>query len=309
MPKKILTDLDATSRNITAGTFNKMAITAPSTGSTLAITNLKIFSVSNTLTLAGTDSTTMTFPSTSSTVMTLAQPGTLTGSVTLRAGTATAGTAPLYLQAGTNLTSPVYGAFESTTDGIFLTNNPGATSTGPGRGVITAPQMVFSKATVTTNAPAPGTYTVNAFAAANDVLSVLEPAKLYRFRAKYYLSTSFGSGTYSVTTPLTFSNAPATLKYSFKTYPETAGSALTRLGAGTSVTIAPLATSLSASVTTVVEIDGYFDSHATLTSTLTPQLTCQINSGSTTASITAGSWFEIEKLGTSTQTLIAGNWS
>lgn len=235
--------------------------------------------------------------------------GTLTGALTLRAGTATASTAPLYLTAGTNLTTPVYGAVEAATDAVYITNNPGSTSTGPGRGVVLPKQMVLSRANATTSNPAPGTYTVNIFAAGNDVLSVLEAAKTYRFRAKYYLSTAFSSGTYSVTTPLTFSNAPALLKYSFKTYPETPGSTITRLGAGTSTAIAPLAGSAAASVTTVVEIDGYFNSHATLTSTLTPQLTCQIISGSTTSTISAGSWFEIEKLGTSTDTLIAGNWA
>jgi len=174
---------------------------------------------------------------------------------------------------------------------------------------VASASKVFSRASATTSSPAPGTYTVNIFAAANDVLSGISAATTYAFRAKFYLSTSYSSGTYSVTTPLTFSNAPASIKYSFKTYPETPGSTLTRLGAGTSVTIAPLAGSLSGSVTTVVEIDGYFNSHATLSSTLTPQLTCQVLSGSTTATISTGSWIEIEKLGTSTQTLIAGSWA
>ena len=68
MAKKILTDLDATNRYITAAAYNKTAITAPATGSTIAIANLKTFSVNATLTLAGTDSTTMTFPTTSATI-------------------------------------------------------------------------------------------------------------------------------------------------------------------------------------------------------------------------------------------------
>lgn len=76
---------------LTSKTYNNLSITAPATGATLAITNLKTFSVSNTLTLAGTDSTTMTFPSTSSTVMTLAQPGTLTGKPTFLTPSGTGG--------------------------------------------------------------------------------------------------------------------------------------------------------------------------------------------------------------------------
>ena len=54
----------------TATSINKMAITAPATGSTLAVADGKTLTASNTLTLAGTDSTTMTFPATSGYVMT-----------------------------------------------------------------------------------------------------------------------------------------------------------------------------------------------------------------------------------------------
>lgn len=53
----------------TATSVNKMAITAPATSSTLAVANSKIFTVNNTLTLAGTDSTTMTFPATTGGVL------------------------------------------------------------------------------------------------------------------------------------------------------------------------------------------------------------------------------------------------
>lgn len=54
-----------------SGTLNKVTITAPATGATLTIADGKTLTVSNTLTLAGTDSTTMTFPSSSGTVATL----------------------------------------------------------------------------------------------------------------------------------------------------------------------------------------------------------------------------------------------
>lgn len=52
----------------TATSINKMAITAPATSSTLAVADGKTLTASNTLTLAGTDSTTMTFPSVSATI-------------------------------------------------------------------------------------------------------------------------------------------------------------------------------------------------------------------------------------------------
>ena len=175
---------------------------------------------------------------------------------------------------------------------------------------VSSSSMVFSRATVTTSQPAPGTYTVNIFASANDVLSGISAATLYAFRAKFFLSTTYTSGANTTTIPLTFSNAPANIKYSFKTYPESPGSTMTRMGAGTTTTIAPVASSLTSAGTWVVEVEGYFNSHATLSSTLTPVLSNNIaTSSGGAASITTGSWFEVEKLGTSTQTLIAGNWA
>ena len=55
-----------------ATSINKVALTAPATGSTLTIADGKTLTASNTLTLAGTDSTTMTFPASSATLAGLA---------------------------------------------------------------------------------------------------------------------------------------------------------------------------------------------------------------------------------------------
>jgi len=52
----------------TATSVNKMAITAPASSSTLAVADGKTFTVNHSLTLAGTDTTTMTFPATSATI-------------------------------------------------------------------------------------------------------------------------------------------------------------------------------------------------------------------------------------------------
>ena len=52
----------------TATSVNKVTITAPATGSTLTIADGKTATINNTITLAGTDATTMTFPATSTTV-------------------------------------------------------------------------------------------------------------------------------------------------------------------------------------------------------------------------------------------------
>jgi hypothetical protein len=51
-----------------ATTVNKVTLTAPATGSTLTIADGKILTASNSITLAGTDSTTMTFPPASASV-------------------------------------------------------------------------------------------------------------------------------------------------------------------------------------------------------------------------------------------------
>jgi hypothetical protein len=52
----------------TATSINKMAITAPASGSTLAVADGKTFTVNNSITLAGTDATTITLPATTGTV-------------------------------------------------------------------------------------------------------------------------------------------------------------------------------------------------------------------------------------------------
>jgi len=52
----------------TATSVNKVALTAPATSATLTIADGKTLTASNSLTLAGTDATTMTFPSSSATV-------------------------------------------------------------------------------------------------------------------------------------------------------------------------------------------------------------------------------------------------
>ena len=78
-----------------ATTINKVAITAPATGSTLTIADGKTLVASNSLTLAGTDGTTMTFPGTSDTVVTLTATQTQTNKrITPRIGTVTSSSTP-----------------------------------------------------------------------------------------------------------------------------------------------------------------------------------------------------------------------
>ena len=72
-----------------ATSINKVALTAPATGSTLTIADGKTLTASNSLTLAGTDATTMTFPSSSATVAGLGIAQTFTGTQTF-SGTSSA---------------------------------------------------------------------------------------------------------------------------------------------------------------------------------------------------------------------------
>lgn len=72
----------------TATSINKMAITAPATSSTLAVADGKTLTASNSLTLAGTDATTMTFPASSATVAGLAIAQSFTAKQTFTGATA-----------------------------------------------------------------------------------------------------------------------------------------------------------------------------------------------------------------------------
>ncbi len=66
-----------------ATSVNKVAITAPATAATLTIADGKTLTTNNTLTLAGTDSTTMTFPTTSATLARTDAANSFTGNQTI----------------------------------------------------------------------------------------------------------------------------------------------------------------------------------------------------------------------------------
>ena len=106
---------------LTGKTYNGLTIT-PTTGGALTVANNKTLTVNESIIFnAGGVGQTFTFPSTSSTVMTLANPGTLTGSLVLRAGAATSLGAPLYFATGTNLSTAVNGAMEYDGAALYFT--------------------------------------------------------------------------------------------------------------------------------------------------------------------------------------------
>jgi len=84
-----------------ATSINKVALTAPATGSTLTIADGKTLTVNNTITLSGTDSTVMTFPSTSQTIAGLGVAQTFTATNTFSQVNYTVNTVTVTSNAGT----------------------------------------------------------------------------------------------------------------------------------------------------------------------------------------------------------------
>jgi hypothetical protein len=144
----------------TATSVNKMAITAPATSSTLAVADGKTFTVNHSLTLAGTDATTMTFPATSATIARTDSAQTFTGSQTF-SGAIIGAVQALSGPGAVNITT-LTTAFTSTGTGNALTLADGvagqlktivyvAEAAGGDTGVLT-PTNLGSATTITFNA-------------------------------------------------------------------------------------------------------------------------------------------------------------
>jgi len=251
-------------------------------------------------TLAAGVSGTVTLPSTAGTLALLGA-NTFTGTQTLVTGTTTV--APLRIGQSTQanlLATPLANAIEASVEGFYATV---AHSPGPGRGLINARQMNFSQAAATST----GTSAASAFA--TGTLTNLEASKLYRFRALYLTSFTLSTNSSALQLVFSFGTAPTTLSYTFKTYAQTAGASPLVFGGrstvATATTVTPTAAATAAN-NYFIEIEGYVGVSATST-TIIPQI---VGTGASSSwSVNAGSWFEIEKLGTSAQTIIAGNWA
>lgn len=80
------------SGNVIAGTYNKVAITAPATGSTITIADGKTFAVDNSIEFSGTDNRKYTFPATNATIAAVNLANTFTQHNTFEGVTATGAT-------------------------------------------------------------------------------------------------------------------------------------------------------------------------------------------------------------------------
>jgi len=229
--------------------------------------------------------------------------GTMTGAFV--GATATTSLAPIRLPSGTVPTtaSQEFGMLAAGAESLQLSTTK-TTGAGPGFGFIRAPQMVYAVANSTA---CTSSTPVSPFAAANDVLSSLEVGKAYRFRGVYYFTSTFTSGGVPIRLEFAFSNAPVIFKYNYKSYKAAGQAAFDFVGQSSTNAATTVTGTISATASYVVEFEGFFTSNATTASTLTPQFAQSAGGLSTVA--TAGSFFEIEKLGTSSQTLIAGNWA
>lgn len=128
-----------------ATSVNKVAITAPASGSTLTIADGKTLTANASLTLTGTDSTTMTFPATSSSVLTTGNTATITKGFAItpyNIGTVSSGTTTL---------DPANGNYQ------YYTNN--------GAHTIAAPSSDCAIDILLTNGASAGTITFSGFTA------------------------------------------------------------------------------------------------------------------------------------------------
>ena len=224
-----------------------------------------------------------------------------TAALHLEAGTATASTAPLKFDSGTNLTTAEAGAVEYNGTAGFLTQQ--ATT---GRGMLLAPQIVRIN---TARTKATNNTTLQAiFDTANDVIN-LTANTLYYFRGVYIMSTSAAATATGITTGFLFSNAQQDIGYRVLSHAQATGTAQTSIynTVATAVTVTPTAT---AAASFVIEVEGWFKSNATTGGTFTPAFAQSVVGTTVAPTASANTWFMLYPMSaTVTETNIAGNWA
>lgn len=211
--------------------------------------------------------------------------------------------APLQFTSGTNLTTPVNGAIEYDGDKFYTTPNAGTVATTSGRGYIPSVHAVIAQAN---SGAATTTTPVTPFTSANDTLPV-DANKLYKFKGTYYATATWTSGAPVIQIGFTFSNAPVSIKYRYRSHVIAAGTAISLQGQSTVATATTVTGTIGATNSFIIDFEGYFTSNATLASTISPFF--QMNTTGVSTVMNQFSSFEIIKLGPSATTTLAGNWA
>ena len=220
---------------------------------------------------------------------------TFNGTLTLRAGTATAGTAPLYMTSGTNLTTAAAGAVEY--DG----NTPYFSIAASTRGVMPTEQIVVLT----------GTNNLTSQTAAQPIFdggggptngSVTLPIGTYQFECVYALTAmSATSGSFGFAL-----GGAATKTYTYDATASKAGTAAATSQAGFKLFSSAAATALVTNSTGTVGsavIKGII--RVTSAGTIIPQVSLTVASA---AIVSANSYFKVSPLGNVSTVATVGNW-
>lgn len=219
-----------------------------------------------------------------------------TANLHLAAGTATAGTAPMKLNAGANMTVAEAGAVEYDGTAFY------ATSVGSSRQVVSSEQFVCVGATpvsLTNNS----TSAQSVFAAANDALT-LASTTTYFFEA--YLSISTGSTTHTTAFGFGGTATFTSILYNAELVSSAANAIATSISTVEVISAnATVLNATSAAVTTRIRLKGVMRVNAG--GTIIPQIT--FSAGPTgTCQTNTNSFFRIWPVGTNTVEAV-GNWA
>jgi hypothetical protein len=219
-------------------------------------------------------------------------------STTTLVGT-TSVTGPLKLTTGTDVTAAA-GNIGYTGD-LFTVVHSGAST---GKNTIFAPAWAFSNATAT----AATTTTPQSIFQTGARALTLEAAKTYYFRLNLNMIFAYVGNNVGVQLVPTFSNAPVSINYTALYIPGTAGNAQSIIVSSTGAqTVTP---TLSASVTnSSIIIEGYFQSNATTGGTIEFKYQLNGSSGGAGATIGAGSYQQVMKIGTGVPGKISSGWA
>jgi hypothetical protein len=262
----------------TTGSGNVVLATSPTFATSVQGTaSMDVFNTTSTTVNAFGAATALTMGATTGTTS-------IRNSLDLAAGTTSL--APLAFASGTNKTSPAAGDIEFDGTRLYATTNA---STSRGKLGIVHAYRRSSTASVTN----PTTVSIGAGIP-------VESSTVYAFKAFIYATAS---GVTSSTLSFLFANAGtgATALYQWRT---TSVNTLAYQGASTAVTATVITDSVTGSPSRFITIEGFVFT-GTSAGTLTPQF--QSSSGTWTLQI--GCQIELEKIGGTSTTTIAGAWA